>query len=121
LRAAAALLGIGVLLAVAEAVLPGGGPSLGCAGVFLLVQLVVAFVLIRRMFRLSTGRAVAPLGALIGLNLAQVALVVFVLRPHLFESCKTPGQSMSPTIGPGDRFVVEKWRREPARWDLVVY
>jgi signal peptidase I len=109
-----------MLLAVADAVLPDRGSALARAGVLLAVQLVAAFVLLRRLFRLASGRALAPLAALFAVNAAQLAMVFFVVRPHLFESFKTPGQSMSPTIEPGDRFVVGKLR--PAvRWDLVVY
>lgn len=120
LAATGAVIGVGIVLSVGEAFFPGTMSSLGRAVVFLLLQFVAAFVVFRRVFRLSAGRAMAPLGALVGLNVVQVVVLVFAVRPYVFESFVTPGRSMSPTIEPGDRFMTGKWRR-PGRWDLVVY
>jgi signal peptidase I len=51
-----------------------------------------------------------------------VMQIGLVLRDHAVEAFRVPTRSMSDTILPGDRFLVEKLSRfEPARGDVVVY
>lgn len=95
-------------------------PSLAIALVFPIVELAVIFVLLRRGFRLTSGRTFAPFGAYIALTLLQIGLAVLVLKPYLVEAFVFPTKGMSPTIEPGDRFVVNKIIR-PRRMDLVAY
>ena len=72
------------------------------------------------MFDLRPKRSFAPFGALVGVVLVQYALVIWVVRPRIMEGFVMPTKSMSPTLDPGDRFVVNK-NLHPRRWDLVAY
>ena len=52
--------------------------------------------------------------------LAQVGLAFGVIKPFLTEAFVLSGKSMTPTIEPGERFIVNKLIRS-RRWDLVAY
>jgi len=86
----------------------------------LVVQLAVAFFVLKQAFRLSSARTMSPFSAYIVGSALLVAFVVGVLRPNLVEAFVMPTQSMAPTINPSDRFVANKFIA-PKRWDLVAY
>ena len=47
-------------------------------------------------------------------------LCALTAKKYFAEMFVTPSPSMSPTLSPGDRFVVHK-RLVPRRWDVIVY
>jgi signal peptidase I len=56
--------------------------------------------------------------------IAAFALMVGIkswVRTHLVESLRIPGNSMYPTLSPGDRVLVSKRRKAPAHGDVVAY
>jgi signal peptidase I len=61
--------------------------------------------------------------------LALIAVVVFGLwervppmMHHFYKPFYAPSDSMAPTIGSGDKFVIDmRWRRPPARGDVIVF
>ena len=84
------------------------------------VQIWVEFRIVQRAFRLSVGGTFAPFGALFGAAFIEVAIMLLLVRPFLFQAFVMPTKSMSPTIEEGDRFLVNK-RIRPRRLDLVAY
>src|SRR5436305_1698283 len=74
----------------------------------LIVQLVSIFFILRSTFKLNVKRTFAPFGVYVALILAQLGLAVFIIKPFIAEAFVLPTKSMSPTIEPGDRFVVNK-------------
>jgi signal peptidase I len=94
--------------------------SLPGTGLSLVVSLAVTFLVCQKMFRLSFAAAWAPFGAWVGSSVIVVVLVIVAFRPYITEAYKMPTRSMSPTINPGDCFLVNKISR-PRRWDLVAY
>ena len=78
------------------------------SAILFVVQLFAIFFLLRVAFGLSLGRTFAPLGAFIILCVVQTGLTTLVIRPLLTEAFVIPTRSMSPTIEPGDRFIVNK-------------
>lgn len=97
------------------------GPTLLFGVVWLLViENAVAYLIYRRVFRLSVGKALVPWAATLGLGLVEFVLVVALLRPFVVEAFVVPTGSMAPTIEPGGRVMVSKLLR-PRRWDIVAY
>jgi signal peptidase I len=88
--------------------------------VWLVVQLSLTFIVLRKAFKLSFGRTFAPFGALLGVSILFAVLILAVLKPYVSHSFVIPSASMSPTLDPGDRFFVNKLVH-PRRWDLVAY
>jgi len=86
--------------------------------VLVTVAVNAIFVVLRRVFVLSRARTFAPFGAYFAIGLAQIGIAAGLVRPFLTEAFIMPTRSMSPTIEPGDRFIVNKVIR-PRRWDLV--
>lgn len=86
----------------------------------LAIELYVIFIVIGRRFDLTARRAAAPFGAYLAISALIVAFLFLALRPHMLEAFVIPTKSMSPTMNPGDRFVVNKLLR-PRRLDLVAY
>lgn len=122
MAAAAIMVVVGVAVACIDASLPVTH-EIAAAAVRLalfVVELVVIFLLLRRVFSLSLRRTFAPFAAFVVLILAQVGLALFVIRPFLVEAFVLPTPSMAPTIEQGDLFVANKLLR-PRRWDLMVY
>jgi signal peptidase I len=110
-----------VFTVIAAAATPAApGPALVAGLALLIVQLCVVFVVLRSAFRLSLGRTFAPLGVYVALILGQAVLTLFVIKPFGVEAFVLPTTGMSPTIEPGDRFVVNKIVR-PRRLDVVAY
>jgi signal peptidase I len=85
-----------------------------------IVQVYLTFLILRHMFRLSPRRTFVPFFAMIFSTIFQFVLMLVVVRAFWFEAFVLPTESMSPTLVPGDRFVVNKLGH-PARWDLVAY
>jgi signal peptidase I len=106
-----------VLWAVAP---PAGGGAVAAGVAGLGVQLVVLYVVLARVFRLSGGPAFAPFGGYLGASVGCLVLAVAVVRPYVVEAFVMPTASMSPTVVPGDRFCANKLL-SPRRWDLVAY
>lgn len=91
------------------------------AGLALLVaQWGIYFFLMQYAFRLTRKQTFSPFGAYAALTLFQIGLAMFVVKPFLTEAFKIPARGMSPTLEPGDRFIVNKLQ-QPRRWDLVAY
>jgi signal peptidase I len=86
----------------------------------IIVNVCLAFLVLRRVFRLSARRTFVPFAALILAIVLQFVIFLAVVRPYLLEAFVMPTKSMAPTLVPGNRFVVNKLAR-PARWDLVTY
>ena len=79
-----------------------------------------AFVVIWRGFGLGFLRSFAPFAMYIAFCVLQIALMVSVVKPWVIEAFVLPTHSMSPTLVPGDRFIVNKLLA-PRRLDLVAY
>ena len=110
------------LVIAAAALLPrdGGLTSLLVELGLFVVNLWVAFVVMRWAFDLSTRRTFVPLGAFVLLNVLFAVLVVGVIQALVCETKRLPSVSMSPTLERGARVAVNKMIT-PRRWDLVVY
>lgn len=113
---------LGIVFAVlGSAAAPGtSDPALLTGLVLLIVQLGLIFLVLRSIFRLSSKRTFAPFGVYVALTVAQLVLAVFIIKPFIAEAFVIPTESMTPTIEPGDRFIVTKLVR-PRRLDLMVY
>ena len=123
-RAAAVVVSLGVFgLVFDSATLAAhGGPGVRVtAFVFILAVLLVVWTAVfRRGFGLTRGRAWALTGVQFAWSLAVWALMLLVVRPLLLEGFVIPTGSMTPTLEPGDCFVVNKLLA-PRRWDVVAY
>lgn len=117
-------LGTSCAVAVGVAAMPALAPAPAtqtCVQLALVaVQFAILLAAIRAAFRLSWGRAFAPLGAHVATSIVAAGLALYVVRPHLVESFVLPTRSMAPTVVPGDRFTVNKLLG-PRRWDLIAY
>jgi signal peptidase I len=123
LRAMLVLLGCNLATAAINAVIgePTTLPGMIAAALFWLVlQIAIALRVLKHTFQLSIGRTFAPLGALFGVTISFLALMVAVLKPHVSQAFVIPSGSMSPTLEPGDRFFVNKLV-QPRRWDVIAY
>jgi signal peptidase I len=99
------------------------GPSVLASFVktaMMVVWIWVIFALFKFAFQLSAGRIWALFGVYLALILIQFIFAVSIIKPFVCEAFFIPTASMSPTIEPGDRFVVEKLLH-PRRWDIVAY
>jgi signal peptidase I len=119
----AALLGTttGLALAPTHRLLAKTG-ALPIWAVILLVvalQWVVAFVILRLVFRLSSLRTLVPLGAIIAVCVALVFVSLLVIKPYVVEAFGVQPATMSPTMESGDYVCAEKLIH-PRRWDLIV-
>jgi len=85
-----------------------------------LMELVVDFLMLQQVFALRSGRALGLFGISLLWGCSQLALVIFVVKPHLVEGFGIPTASMSPTLLPADHIMVNKLAH-PHRWDLVMY
>jgi signal peptidase I len=94
--------------------------SLGVDALLLLVQVGGCFIIIKRVFSLTTKRAFAPFGGFVVVIIVQFALVLLVVRPYLTQGFVLPTSSMSPTLEVGSRFLVNKVI-QPRRFDLIAY
>lgn len=102
------------LIATTHAV-PVVNPLLGIADLFL------TYLVLLRVFSLSKRRTFVLYGSFLLWIAVQFVLVIAVVRPYLGEAFVLQTTvSMSPTLVPGDRFVVNKLGHA-ARWDLVAY
>lgn len=90
------------------------------AALLLVIENLTEYAIYRRVFQLSAVRAFAPWGAMVGLNIVELILVMALLRPFVVEGFVIPTGSMVPTIEPGNRIAVNKLLR-PRRWDIVAY
>jgi signal peptidase I len=122
LLAAAVITGVGVVVSMLAALAPGRQLVAGAiTNVALsIAELLVIWLIVRRVFRLSIGRTFAVFGVYLLLVGMQFGLMLAVVKPYLIEAFVVSTRSMSPTIAPGDRFIVNKQLR-PRRWDLVAY
>ncbi len=84
------------------------------------VALILYYQVVLRVFSVSTQRALILWAVLFVWNVLGVILAIAVVRPYFLEAFVLPTESMSPTLIPGNRFVVNKLAH-PARWDLVTY
>jgi len=94
--------------------------SVAAAAALVLAQLLIAYSVVRIGFQLSPGRALAPFGAQLGVSGLGALLLLGLVRPFVSEAFVIPTASMSPTIEPGERILVNKLAT-PRRWDLLVY
>jgi signal peptidase I len=119
---ALALLVLGVGLTLVSVALPlvNNGLALGIGFALILVQVLVVLLLVSRLFRLSTARALAPVGAYMGMSVLCWIFVAMFIKPFVLEAFVIPTQSMAPTLSRDDRFVVNKLLA-PRRWSLVAY
>ena len=122
LRCVLALVGLNVALTVTARVSGTVSPQamIGVDLALIASQLVIAFILMRRAFNLPTAHTFAPFGAYVIVIVLQLALALAVLRPYATEAFVIPTGSMSPTIPPGGRILVNKLLH-PRRWDVVAY
>jgi len=79
-----------------------------------------AFVVIWRGFGMGVLQSFAPFGIYIAFCIFEFACMVWLVKPWVIEPFVLPTHSMSPTLVPGDRFVVNKLLA-PRRLDLVAY
>ncbi len=79
-----------------------------------------AFVVIWRGFGLGFLRSFAPFGIYIAFAILQIICMVLVVKPYVIEAFVISTHSMSPTLVPGDRFIVNKLLA-PRRLGLVAY
>jgi signal peptidase I len=79
-----------------------------------------AYLQFKSTFRLSSGKAFAPLAAYVGTLLVWACLMLLVVKPHVTEAFVIPTSSMSPTIEPRDRITVNRLLH-PRRFDLIAY
>lgn|GEM_PF-4484175 len=79
-----------------------------------------AFVVIWRGFGLGVFQSFAPFGIYIAFCIFEFACMVWLVKPWVIEPFVLPTHSMSPTLVPGDRFIVNKLLA-PRRLDLVAY
>jgi signal peptidase I len=107
-----------VIGALASSALPM--PPLLTSLTLLLIELVVIFLNLRAIFKLTVGRTFAPFGAFFAASIAEVVLALLLVRPFVVEAFVIPTGSMSPTLKPGDRISVNKVTI-PRRFDLVTY
>ena len=69
------------------------------AGVALLVaQLTVDLLVVRRAFRLNLSRALAPFGALLLVQVADLTFALGVVRPYLVEGFILPKASVADAV-----------------------
>jgi signal peptidase I len=85
-----------------------------------ILGILVVYMVLRLSYKLSIARTLALLGVYVLVGAAYVVFTIAVVRPYIAEAFVMPTQSMSPTLMPGDRFVVNK-RLTPRRWDVVAY
>jgi len=102
----------------AEAVVADDGPLWPL--IVAAAELCAMFFAVKFVFRLSAMRSFAPFGANLAMSFLQLAILGLIVMPRVFETFRTPTESMSPTVERGDRIVVEKLL-SPRRWDLVAY
>jgi len=95
--------------------------TLATALVAFVGSLAAAWIILRRSFGLTRPQTWAPFGARLATGLLMLALAAGVVRPYLAEAFILPTVSMSPGVEPGDRIVASKVRRDPRRWDVIVY
>jgi signal peptidase I len=88
-----------------------------CVG---LLQLVVVFMILKKLFALSLARSLALFGIYFFVSVAQVVFAILIFRPFVGEAFVLPTASMSPTLNAGDRILANKLEH-PRRWDLTVY
>ena len=93
----------------------------GLAGMLgFVAELYVTFFILRQVFKLSRKRTFGLFGVYLLFSLAQLGFAMLVFRPYIAEAYFMPTAGMSPTIAPGDRFLVDKLRH-PQRWDVVAF
>jgi signal peptidase I len=83
-------------------------------------ELFMTFLILRHLFRLSTKQTFAPFVSMFLWMAVEFGLMLGIWRPFVGEAFVLPTESMSPTLVPGNYFVVNKLAH-PVRWDLVVY
>jgi signal peptidase I len=122
LLAVAILFALGIFFRAMDTLRPTQSAiqALSLTWTLLIVHLIVIFVVLRQIFALTTKRTFIPFSVCIVLALVESGLALLVIRPFVVEAFVIPTKSMSPTIDPGDRFVVNKLI-QPRRWDLVAY
>jgi signal peptidase I len=112
----ATIFAVGSSAATAAAPLPG----LFIGVTLMVLELGAFFLVLRTIFKLTIKRTFAPFAVYLTLIAAQIVIMIFLIKPFLAEAFMFPTQSMSPTIEPGDRLVVNKLVG-PKRLDLVAY
>ena len=58
---------------------------------------------------------------LVAVAIALASALLLLVRSFVFDVFYIPSRSMEPTYEPGDRIVVAKYDRHPARGDVVVF
>ena len=123
LRAMLILFGCNLVTAALSIVMgePTTLPGMIAAAVFwLILQFGITLSILKHTFQLSLGRSFAPFGALFGVTVLFLVVMLLVLKPYVSQAFTIPSSSMAPTLNPGDRFFVNKLA-QPRRWDLVAY
>jgi signal peptidase I len=110
-----------ILIALGSLLRPDGATrdllfSLG----LIALNVLAAFLVLKRAFDLPARRAFVPFAALLLVNLVLATAVYGAVPPHLCQAYTSPSISMAPTVEKGDRFSVNK-QVTPRRWDVVVY
>jgi len=113
---------IGALFAAVAAVLLGL-PIAALVGVGLALAVHVATLidLLRPRPACSASPATSRVVALVVLAFGLGEGFSTVVRGQLVEAFRIPGESMSPTLEPGDEILVSKLRRSPVRGDVVIF
>lgn len=92
--------------------------AVGTFGALLVYLAIPVDVLVVRPGPRPAGWRLAAM--LLGCLVVPVGLRVGV-RGYYLEAFKIPSSGMAPTLLPGDRLFIEKFRRDPARGDVIVF
>jgi hypothetical protein len=116
------LTGVSIVFTTARKLVPAKQPLelLVIGGGLLVLQLGVAYFVLKALFRLSSKQAFIPFAANLMLGTVTLILTLAIIRPLMSEAFVMPTASMSPTIEPRDCFMANKLSH-PRRFDLVVY
>jgi signal peptidase I len=116
------LTGVSLVFETASKLIPAKKPLelLVIRGGLLVLQLGVAYFVLKALFRLSSKQAFIPFAANVILGLVSLILILAIIRPLVSEAFVMPTASMSPTIEARDCFFADKLLC-PRRFDLVVY
>jgi signal peptidase I len=109
--------GVGFL--AASVLLLASAPLVGAPALYLWILVILVSIVDAVRLGLR-GDFKARWGAAAG-HLAAYFAVLGLVRTFYLETFKIPSGGMTPTLVVGDHIAVEKFRRSPARGDLIVF